>query len=82
MARVSLELYRHNESDKALLLSRDGRRPKWIPLSQVNEPPSTRIVSVEGVKLAKGKYEIEEWIAKREGLLDDTEDADQGDMQF
>lgn len=74
MTRVSLELYQHEESEKALLLSRDGNahRTQWIPRSLIDQPQATKLVNVNGVALQHGSFSIEKW------KLDEIDWLDEG----
>ena len=78
--RKTLTLYQHCDGSKnALLLSADGRHTAWIPKSLVDEPQALRIVTVNGAKLQRGEFGIEEWKAEEAGFIghDDGEEQEE-----
>lgn len=74
--RIPITLYEHDSKGRGILLSRDGTRPQWVPLSLVTVPNGTKLVKVKGQPLAQGIYEIEPWKVKELGW-GETDDPDQ-----
>lgn len=60
---ITLELYEHGRTERALLVSGDGERESavWLPLSQIE---------MEQVGSNKvHKISVPQWLATREGLV-------------
>lgn len=80
-ARMTMVLYQHDQSDRALLLSPYGRKrdAQWIPLSLLSEPKALKASRPHGEACHKGAFEVAEWKLRELGWIDDA-DEKQGVM--
>ena len=62
---IELDLEIIHFTDDAILVS-DGYVEKWLPLSQCRDEDGARIEPVKG---QSGTFQVEDFIAKREGLI-------------
>lgn len=79
--RIPLNLYQHDETDKALLLSTNGNPvgAEWIPREFVEAQTALRPCNPFGRDLHGGRFSIEEWKAKELGWIT-TENEGQGSL--
>lgn len=81
--RESLDLYQHDASTMALLLSRDGNRAhaQWVPRSLLEEPKATKLMrpKLGGEPVEYGTFAIETWkLEELEWLGDEPDERQMG----
>lgn len=74
---LELELYQHQETDRALFLSADGFDKHWIPKAFVRSAGTLRGAKIRGEgDIWRGTFEVAEFKARECGLVVDESEAD------